>query len=125
MSPETLFRVIGDGLSIASLSLIASMASTAWKRIPADATIPMQWNGQGGVTWRTSKTVGLLFTPVLATILLLMPTVFGATWEPLGPTAIVTVFAVRAIAAAVFAGAQMYHLREVYRTLEEEGVPLA
>ena len=120
-NPEQIFRVIGDGLSIASLSMIASMSLTAWKRIPRGVKVPMQWNAKGDPTWRANKIIGLLFTPVMATILLFVPTVMGATRGQTDLQAIIVVFAIRSIAAAAFVFIFMHFLRQVYQTLQDEG----
>jgi hypothetical protein len=120
-NPEQIFRVLGDGLSIASLSMIASMSLTAWKRIPKDVKVPMQWSKEGVPTWRTSKLIGLLFTPIMATVLLFVPTVMGATRGQTDLQAIIVVFAIRAVAAAAFVFIFMHFLRQVYQTLADEG----
>jgi hypothetical protein len=120
-NPEQIFRVIGDGLSIASLSMISSMSLTAWKRIPKGVKVPMQWNTKGDPTWRTNKIIGLLFTPVMATVLLFVPTVMGATRGQTDIQAIIVVFAIRSIAAAAFVFIFMHFLRQVYQTLQDEG----
>jgi hypothetical protein len=124
MDFAAIFRVLGDGLSIASLAMISSMALTAWRRIPKGVTIPMQWNKEGVPTWRASKPLALLFTPVMSTVLLFVPTVLGATRSLTDPTEIVVVFAVRSLCAAAFCFWQMHNLREVYKTLQADGVEL-
>ena len=67
--PDTL-RLIGDALSIVSLSILWSFTWTAWKQIPADALVPMQLTGDKTV--RVKKRLGLLFMPILATVLGIM-----------------------------------------------------
>ena len=44
---ETTLRVLGDGLSIAALAIIAATAQGAWKRIPKDVLVPMLWGRDG------------------------------------------------------------------------------
>ena len=120
-NPEQIFRVIGDGLSIASLSMIASMSLTAWKRIPKGVKVPMQWNTKGEPTWRAGKLFGLLFTPVMAMILLFVPTLLGTTRGQTDLQAIIVVFAIRSVAGAAFVFIFMHFLRQVYQTLQDEG----
>jgi uncharacterized membrane protein len=117
---EAALRIIGDGLSIAALAIIASTAQMAWKRIPKDARIPMQWGADGKPTWRTSKTVGLLAVPVLAIVILLSFTLTQLTFTVEGPGAVI-VLCVRAILAAALALSQLVHLRKVMETLGDGG----
>jgi len=121
MDASTLFRVLGDALCIISLALICSSSLTAWKRVPADAKIPMQWGTDGKPSWRATKPVGLLFVPIVSIVILFAPTVLGTTRSVVEPMQIVIVFTMRATAAAVFCVANLYFLKAVYRTLVDEG----
>ncbi len=117
---ETAFRVIGDGLSIAALAIIASTALGAWKRIPQGMKVPMQWRLDGGVSWRTSKAFGLLFIPVASCVVIFAFTLSGATFRAQGVEAMM-LLCVRATLAAVLALAQLLHLRFALKTLQDEG----
>jgi hypothetical protein len=117
---ESLLRVIGDGLSITALAIIAATAQAGWKRVPKGVAIPMQWNLAGKPTWRASKTVGLLAIPVVAIVLLLSFTLTQATFTT-DPTQAMIVFLVRATLASSLALSQLFHLRFVIKTLQEEG----
>jgi hypothetical protein len=122
MTVEATFRVIGDGLSIISLSFISSMALTAWKRIPAGIKVPMQWSAKDQMpTWRANKLLALLFTPVMAIVILFVPTLLGATRGSTDLQQIIVVFAVRAMASAAFVVIFMNYLKHVYMTLQDEG----
>jgi uncharacterized membrane protein len=121
MEASALFRVIGDALCIISLALICSTSLTAWNKMPKDAKIPMQWNTKGEPTWRAGKTVGLLFVPIMATVILFVPTILGTTRTAVEPVQILIVFAMRSIAAAVFCVANLYFLKAAYKALEDEG----
>jgi len=117
---ETALRILGDGLSIAALAIIASTAQSAWKRIPKGARIPMQWGLDGKPTWRTSKAVGLLAIPALAILILLSFTLTQLTFNVEGAGAVI-VLCVRAILAAALALSQLVHLRKVIETLRNDG----
>lgn len=117
---ETTLRVLGDGLSIAALAIIAATAQGAWKRIPPGVTLPMQWGLNGKPTWRAPKALGLLFIPVIATAILLSFTLTQATFTT-DPTQAMMIFLIRATTAALLALAHLFHLRFVIKTLQDEG----
>src|SRR4051812_38777327 len=104
---EATLRILGDGLSIAALAIIASTAQGAWKRIPKGARIPMQWGLDGKPTWRTSKTIGLLAIPALAIVILLSFTFTQLTYRVEGLGAVV-VLCVRATLGAALALSQLF-----------------
>jgi hypothetical protein len=120
MALETILRVIGDGLSITALAIIAATAQAGWKRIPKGLTIPMQWGFDGKPTWRAPKAVGLLAIPVVAIAVLLSFTLTQATFTT-DPVQAMIIFLVRATLAASLALSQLFHLRFVIKTLQEEG----
>lgn len=117
---EAILRVIGDGLSITALAIIAATAQAGWKRIPKGVAVPMQWNLAGKPTWRAPKAMGLLTIPVVATLLLLSFTASQATFTT-DPTQAMIIFLVRATLASSLALSQLFHLRFVIKTLQEEG----
>ncbi len=117
---ETTLRVLGDGLSIAALAIIAATAQGAWKRIPKDVAVPMQWGFDGKPTWRAPKAVALLAIPIVAICVLLSFTITQATFTP-DPVRATIIFLVRATLAASLALSQLFHLRFVIRTLQDEG----
>jgi len=57
--------IAGDVFWILALALMASFTLAAWKRIPADAKIPVLWKGVTA-TVRAPRPVALLALPVLA-----------------------------------------------------------
>jgi hypothetical protein len=117
---ETTLRIIGDGLSIAALAIIAATAQGAWKRIPKGVAVPMQWGFDGKPTWRAPKTVGLLAIPMISIAVLLSFTLTQATFTD-DPMRAMVIFLVRATLAASLALSQLFHLRFVIRTLQDEG----
>ena len=117
---ETTLRVLGDGLSIAALAIIAATAQGAWKRIPKGVAVPMQWGFDGKPTWRAPKALGLLFVPVLSIVVLLSFTLTQATFTD-DPMRAMIIFLVRATIAASLALSQLFHLRFVIKTLQDEG----
>ena len=117
---ETILRVIGDGLSITALAIIAATAQGAWKRIPKGVAIPMQWGLDGKPTWRASKALGLLLIPAISIAVLLSFTLTQATFTT-DPMRATIIFLVRATIAASLALSQLFHLRFVMKTLQDEG----
>jgi hypothetical protein len=118
---EQALRVIGDGLSIAAMAIIASTALGAFKRIPKGVAIPMQWGFDGKPTaWRLPRAPGLLLIPLISIAVIFSFTVSGATFRVQGLEAIM-VLCVRATLAAMLALAQLLHLRFAIRTLQDEG----
>jgi hypothetical protein len=117
---STALRVIGDGLSIAALAIIASTALGAFKRIPKGVAVPMQWGFDGKAAWRAPRTPGLLVIPGVAIAVIFSFTLSGATFRVEGLEALM-VLCVRATLAALLALAQLLHLRFAIRTLQDEG----
>lgn len=117
---ETALRILGDGLSIAALTIIATTAHGAWKRIPADASVPIVWGREGKPALTLNKTAGLLWVPVASMAIIFAFTLSGTTFRAQGLEAVM-VFCVRATLGAVLAMAQLFHLRSVIKTLQDEG----
>ena len=116
--PDTL-RLIGDALSIVSLSILWSFTWTAWKQIPADVLVPMQLTGDKTV--RVKKRLGLLFMPILATVLLLTPTLTGVAHSAQTTEHAVVLFCLRVLLASVLGIMGITHLRKAMITLYAEG----
>lgn len=116
--PDVL-RLIGDALSIVSLSILWSFTWTAWKQIPADVLVPMQLTGDK-VT-RVKKGLGLLFMPILATVLLLTPTMTGVAHSATTTEHAVILLCLRALLASVLGLMGIAHLRKAMTTLYAEG----
>ncbi len=116
---ETTLRVIGDGLSIAALAMIASTAMGAFKRIPKGVAVPMVWGRDGRAVWRAPRPLGLLLIPSLAMAVIFAFTLSGATFRVTGLEAMM-VLCVRATLAALLGLAQITHLRLALRTLQDE-----
>lgn len=57
--------IAGDVFWILGLALMASFTLAAWKRIPADAKVPVLWKGMAA-TIRAPRPIALLTLPVLA-----------------------------------------------------------
>src|SRR4051812_6288806 len=117
---STALRVLGDGLSIAALAIIAATAQGAWKRIGKDVTIPILWTGDGKPSLRLAKPVGLLLIPMISIVVLLSFTLTQATFTA-DPIQAIIIFLVRATLGASLALSQLFHLRFVIKTLQEEG----
>jgi hypothetical protein len=117
---EAALRVLGDGLSIAAMAIIASTAMGAFKRIPKGVAVPMQWGFDGKATWRAPRTAGLLLIPLISIAMIFAFTLSGATFKVQGLDAVM-LLCVRATLAAVLALAQLLHLRFAIKTLQDEG----
>lgn len=117
---ETTLRVLGDGLSIAALAIIAATAQGAWKRVPKAMAVPMLWGRDGKPAVRAPKAVGLLAIPLISTLVLLSFTATQATFTD-DPTRAIIIFLVRAALGASLALSQLFHLRFVMKTLQDEG----
>lgn len=116
---ETALRILGDGLSIAALAIIASTALAAWRRIPAGVAVPIQWGFTDKAVWRAPKAVGLLLIPVIAMAVIFAFTLSGATFRVQGLEAVMVLCA-RATLAAMLALAHLLHLRFAIKTLRDE-----
>ena len=117
---ETTLRVLGDGLSIAALAIIAATAQGAWKRMGKDVTIPMLWDRAGKPSVRVAKPLGLLTIPLISIVVLLSFTLSQATFTD-DPVRAMILFLVRATLGASLALSQLFHLRFVMKTLQDEG----
>lgn len=115
-----LLRILGDGLSIAVLAIIAATAQGAWKRIGADVTIPLLWDRANKPILRLSKPLGLLIIPLISIVVLLSFTLSQATFTD-DPVRAMIIFLVRATLGASLALSQLFHLRFVMKTLQDEG----
>ena len=113
-------HVIGDGLWIAALSIVFSASMGAWKRIPAGAKVPMQWNRAGAVSLRAPKPVALLALPFAAFFLGVMLLVANRNAGASGSNALI-LFGVRATIPAIVAIMHLRWLQAALKTLEEEG----
>jgi hypothetical protein len=109
-------RPLGDGLSIAALALIWAATRGAWKRIGPDVRVPLDARGAK----RVSRTFGLLFIPIAATVLLLAPTLSGMAHTVQGQDALF-LFCLRAFLAAIFGVTQLTYLKMVVTRLDAEG----
>jgi hypothetical protein len=118
---ETFLRILGDGLTITALSIMCAVSQMAWKRVPPDVRVPMQWGLKGAPTLRVNRTLGFWFTPALTAVLLLGISAFGLTRTVQGFDSAVILFGVRATLAAVLALLHLLHLRWAMRTLIEDG----
>lgn len=116
--PDAL-RLIGDALSIVSLSILWSFTLTAWKQIPADVLVPMQLTGDKTV--RVKKRLGLLFMPILATVLLLTPTITGVAHSARTVEHAVILLCLRVLLASALGIMGIAHLRKAMNTLYAEG----
>jgi len=115
----TTLRMLGDALSIVSLSILWSFTWTAWKQIPAAVLVPMQLTGDKTV--RVKKRLGLLFMPVLATALLLAPTLTGVAHGAATVEHAVILLCLRVLLASVLGIMGIAHLRKAMTILYAEG----
>jgi hypothetical protein len=79
----------------ALVALMFVTSAWAFTQTPDSARLPMQWGIRGDVNWRAPRAVALLFSPVLAILVLsLMLWLAGPQSEQLGwlPTFVAAVF---------------------------------
>lgn len=120
-------RLIADGLTLLGLAAMASFARSAWRRLPADARIPMQWSLSGKVLWRAPKAIGLLSLPVIATIVLFVLMASARMFGPMAvPDALILFLARLGILGGLISGQLMQInsvLRDTYRAPPETPAP--
>jgi len=115
-----LLAVLGDVVWIVAMSMMASASRAAWRRIPADAKLPMQWGLNRKPTWRARR--GPAFTVMIA-----VPLAFGlvlsafARDPAMTPDRQLLALLVRMATAPVFVLVHMAWMRAALRTLEAEG----
>jgi uncharacterized membrane protein len=114
-------RILGDALSIASLSIIAAVALSCWKRILPQAKVPMRFGRDGKPSYRASKPVALLFIPAVLFVLLIVPTLTGATHNAEAFDGATILFGMRALMAGAFALGYIIHMRAAMQVLADEG----
>jgi hypothetical protein len=118
---ETFLRILGDGLTITALSIICAASRMAWKRIPAEVTVPMLKSADGRPTWRARRGLALSILPVVASLILLGITFFGLTYAAPDSNAAIILFGIRALLASGFALIHLLHLRWAMQILIEDG----
>jgi hypothetical protein len=114
-------QYIGDALWIAALSIMCSAALQAWKRIPPDVTVPLQWASDGRITWRLRRRFALPAIPAFAFFVGVM-LVLANRNVTVRPQDTLMLFGVRAVVPAVFAIMYLRWLKEAMKTLDQEGV---
>jgi hypothetical protein len=110
-----MLHMLGEAASIAASAFMAGQVKLVWKRVQADARVPVFFarSGQPGV--RANKTVGLCLMPAIAAILLLFISFrFAGAMDSM-------VFTLQLLAAAGFVAAHTVHLRHVMEILADEG----
>ena len=60
--------ITGDVFWIVALAMMASFTLAAWRRIPADASVPVLWRA-GGVISRLPRWAALLLIPTVAFVI--------------------------------------------------------
>ncbi|MFN3521317.1 MAG: hypothetical protein ACK4YQ_03655 [Phenylobacterium sp.] len=109
---EQVLGYAADALWILALAIMASASRQAWGRLPAGAEIPVALGPDGSPALKTTRGPAVLAVPVAAFVAgaaLLVARV----WADQNPLAAVALFAVRAMAAALFALAHLRWLRLV------------
>jgi hypothetical protein len=108
---ETALRLLGDGVTIAALSIIWGASRVIWRRAPADARLPAPWGG------RAPRALALGFTPTVAAAVLLTLTFWGLADRDMDATRAVMLFGARGVLTALFGLAHLTHLRAVLQDL--------
>lgn len=117
----SVLSILGDAFWIVAMAMIASATRGAWKGLPADARLPMQWGVMSrNPTWRARKPLALALTVGI-------PFVFGlilsavARDPQLAPDERLMLFLARTATAPLFVLVHMLWLRAALRTLDAEG----
>ena len=112
---ETALRLLGDGVTIAALSIIWGASRVIWRRVPDDARIPAPWGGLA------PKRIALAFTPTVAAIVLLALTFWGLSNRDIDASWAVILFGTRGLLTALFGLIHLTHLRAVLQSLGPGG----
>ena len=113
-------QIIGDVLWIIALSIMSSASLTAWRRIPADVMVPMQWGTGGKVIWRAKRRLALTLVPVVAFVVGVL-LVLSNRNAAADPSQALVLFGVRAVVPAIFALLHLRWLKAALSALEDEG----
>ena len=62
--------IVALGISIFAIFVMLLLSLRIHKKVPTDAKFPMHWGIDGKVTWRGSKTTGILLMPLLPSTVL-------------------------------------------------------
>ena len=115
-----LLTYAGDVLWILALSVMASAARQAWQRTTPETRMPMQFRADGAPMWRARRNSALLTMPTVAFVVSVILVVVNRNQVAAGD-AILILFGVRALAAALFALAYLRWLKASMAVLEQEG----
>ena len=118
--PLSVLNILGDAFWIVATAMIASATLGAWKALPADARLPMQWGLDRKPTWRARKPVALGMTLGIAVVFGLILSA-KARDSALAPDERMILFLVRAATAPLFILVHMFWLRAAVRTVAAEG----
>ena len=116
----SLLSILGDAMWIVAMAMIASGSQRFWKRLPADARVPMQWTLKRKPTWRAGKSLAFGLTVGI-------PLVFGLLLSAVArdasntPDEVLLAFLVRAFTAPLFVLVHYAWMRAASATLEAEG----
>ena len=111
--------ITGDVFWIVALALMASFTLAAWKRIPADAKVPVLWKGLTP-TARLPRWAALLTLPVLAFLIGAWLQVESRS-RGLDVTGAVIGLGVRLTLAPLFALLHMGRVQKALQILDAEG----
>jgi|GEM_PF-645706 len=111
--------ITGDVFWVVALALMASFTLAAWKRIPADARVPVLWKGLTP-TYRLPRWAALLTLPVLAFLIGAWLQVESRS-RGLDATGAVIGLGVRMTLAPLFALLHMGRIAKALQILDAEG----
>ena len=114
------FSLVGDGLWIIALSIMAQATRSAWGQMTPETSVPLQFALNGKPTLRVKRNLALMLFPTLAFFLGLALVAFnrGAASDP---QQAILLFGVRATAAALIAVAHLRWLSAALKLLASEG----
>jgi hypothetical protein len=101
--------IIELGVVAPTICLLVAMSILGNRRFGDQDRLPMQWSLDGSVNWTAPRAVALAFTPLLATVVLVVTIALPAFLQPRRGEGLLMLPALVLI-ALVFIGAHALHL---------------
>jgi len=75
-------KVINSVIALVAILVMTTMSKQANFRFRRAARLPMQWSLSGNVNWAAGSSIGLSFTPIAATCVLVVAVLSTIMLEP-------------------------------------------
>jgi hypothetical protein len=116
----SLFSIVGDAIWIVAMAMIASGSQRFWRRLPADARVPMQWSVKRPPTWRAAKPLAFGLTIGIPFVLGLVLSA-AARAPSNAPSDVLLIFLTRTFTGPLFVLIHYAWMGAAARTLNAEG----